>query len=382
MSTENSAVQQQIDNLNQLAKRGRHEMDTDDDQQNQVDQSEIKKLLLRLTSKVETMNTAMTNNDVRLNVKIDKLESALNTKIEEVKKDMEIRIQTVVSDFDQRLSKSELSMRQMCAENVTKSENVLSVRVNELRAYHENRLDRLERLSLEKDLVISGVPLENNDDPFAILGDICSALNCNLKSGDFASAFRLKSGKTNANNKRSLPIVARIQDDWVKQELLTAYFKKKNLNLTDIGFKFPARIYINERLTSTNRAIFNRAAEAKKSGIIHRFFTRRGLVYVQRAVNSQPATVQHISDLESLFALQHGKANNNGGHNSTSNMSKSNHLSTPSTANEPSTTAAANITSPAPNATPNDINNQLKPPNSDHSAMDTNVNSTVGRTNW
>lgn len=192
-------------------------------------------------------------------------------------------------------------MKQLCADNAKKSEIALTDSVDTLRAQHESRLDRLERLALEKDLVISGVPLESNDEPFAIVGDICGALNSDLKSGDFVSAFRLRSSTENGKNRRSKPIVVRVQDDWVKQSLLTAYFKKKNLNLTDIGFKFPARIYINERLTPANRAIFNRAAEAKKSDVIVRFYTRKGLVYIQRHANAKPIAVEQLSDLDRLL---------------------------------------------------------------------------------
>lgn len=162
-------------------------------------------------------------------------------------------------------------------------------------------------MSLEKELIISGVPLENNDDPFAIIGDICGAINCNLKQGDFTAVFRLRSSSANSRNKRTLPIVARLQDDWAKQELLSNYFKKKNLNLTDIGFKTSTRIFINERLTTTNREIFNRASEAKKSNLIHRFFTRRGLVFVQRDENSRLTCITHANEIEEIFPLNHAR---------------------------------------------------------------------------
>lgn len=274
----------QVNLQKQPAKRGRKDLDGDDE--SATSNGEIKSILLSLTDKIDTMNVTMSGNDARLNSKIDSLECALTAKIADVKKEMETRIQTVATDINLRLDNSMSTTKQ---------------RVDELQAIHESRLDRLERVSLEKDLVISGVPVESKDEPFAILGDICKALNCDLQQGDFASAFRLRSNRANSESKRSLPIVVRINFDWVKEELLRAYFQKKNLNLTDLGFKTPSRIFINERLTSKNREIFNRAAEAKKSNLIQRFFTRRGLVYVQHDVDSQPSSVLHISDLDTLL---------------------------------------------------------------------------------
>lgn len=289
----------------QPAKRGRQDMEDDD--QSTGSTNEIKDLLMSLTLKIDSLNDTMSGNDARINNKIDKLEATLSDKIKEVKNEVEERVKKATDEFDQRIEKSMLDTKQLCEENTTSAMKVLAVRVDELQAYNESRLDRLERFSLEKDLIISGVPLESNDDPFAMVGDICSALNCDLRQGDFASAFRLKNKRNNSKSVRAPPIVVSTRDDWVKREFLNAYFKKANLNLTDIGFKTPARIYINERLTATNREIFNRAAEAKKSNIVHRFFTRRGLVYIQRAENIQPTCIVHISELDSLFPLNHNR---------------------------------------------------------------------------
>lgn len=97
----------------------------------------------------------------------------------------------------------------------------------------------------------------------------------------------------------------------MKQELLAAYFRKKNLNITDIGFKTPARIYINERLTSANRVIFNRAAEAKNANVIYRYYTRRGLVIIQRDATSKPSTVLSMGELEVLMPVDNAGTNKN-----------------------------------------------------------------------
>lgn len=298
MTENTSSSTKQVHNTKQLTKRGRFDVYDDDTPPGTI---EIKEMLQSLTTKFDAMNITITGNDARLNTKIDNLETSLSSKISEVRNEMEVRIQTVSKDLNQRLEAAVTATKLMCEETASKPFIALSGRVEDVRVDHESRLDRLERLSLEKDLVISGVPMENNDDPIAIVGDICGALNCNLKQGDFVSAFRLKANGS-YKNQRILPIVACIQDSWVKQELLTAYFRKKSLSLTDIGFRTPARIIINERVTSANRAIFNRAAEAKRSSLIHRFFTRRGLVVVQRTENSKPSYILQIVELDSLFS--------------------------------------------------------------------------------
>lgn len=276
------------------AKRGCNEFEED----LSSEATEIKNLLLTLTKKIDVLNGTVSDNNTQLNTKIDNLEATVSTKIKDVKEEMEIRIDTVTKDLNQQVEKSKWECERRNSE-VLKEISI-----------HESRLDRLERFSLDKDLIISGVPLENNDDPFALLGDIIGALNCNLKQGDFVAVFRLRGNNSESSrNKRIVPIVARLQEEWHKQELLTAYFKKRNLNLTDIGFKTSTRIFINERLTVTNREIFNRASEAKRSNLIYRFFTRRGLVFIQRNESSRPECIYHVKDLQAILPVDSSRSN-------------------------------------------------------------------------
>lgn len=301
-------------------KRVRKDVDDADDvfDESPIDTSpiDIKSLLMTLSEKMDTLQNTMSTSDTRLNTKIDNLDAMMSTRINDVKADLDNRIQEITNDMDQRLVKAMDDAKVNGDRGVSIAMRSVNDRVDEIRAHHESRLDRLERYSLEKDIIISGVPLENDDKPFGIIGDICAALNCSLKQGDFSDVFRLRHGGGNSKNIRSVPIVARLQDDWAKQQMITAYFRKKNLNLKDIGFRTATRIYINERLTATNREIFNRAAEAKKSNFIHRFYTRRGLVYVQRHEKDRPACMFHISDLDVVFPLNYERQRNVSGRRS------------------------------------------------------------------
>lgn len=370
-TTEPTATKQQ-------SKRGRSEMGDDDltDGTNE----EIKQMFLALSAKLDTLNDTMSGNDIRLNAKIDNLEAAVSSQIKDVRDDVDKRMKSVSDDLNLQLENTVVDLKSKCESNISCAIKFMSERVHEKIAYHESRLDKLERLSLDKDIIISGVPIENNDDPFGIVGDICRALNSTLKQGDFAAVFRLKNNRANSRNIRSAPIVARLRDDWAKQELLTAYFRMKNLNLSDIGFKTSTRIFLNERLTVMNRDIFNRAAEAKKSHLIQRFFTRRGLVFIQRDDNSRPQCIYHISEVDVVFPLNHGRLRNDGqpsnlGHPHDGRVP----LQSPSSTPEPST-----VTHQLPNDSL-DVSSRFHepmhsdPPNSEQqtSSGETGVNPTV-----
>lgn len=278
-------------------KRGR----SDEDgavETNSINESEIKDLLVSLSSKMDSLSNAISDVDKRLNIKMDCMESSLSSMIRDVKEDMDKRFSSFSTEVDHRFQMAAACSDRKTGEITAEVANV-SKRVDELSAMHEVRIDKLERSSMDKELIISGVPLENHDNPLGIIGDICRALNCNLNDRDFTAAYRLKI--KNGNAKQSVPIVVKVYDNFAKQELLSCYFKRKDLNLKDIGFQTSSRIFINESLTKSNRAIFNLASEAKKANLITKFFSRNGLVHVQRDENGRPYCIYHVGELQQIL---------------------------------------------------------------------------------
>lgn len=323
---------------NNQAKRSRG--DVDDSVVSPSIESDIKDILCTLSSKMDALGNTMSDVDKRLDVKIDNMETSLSTMIREVNDGMDKRLTTFAADIDQRFNDVVASINRKCEESLAKLSNDVKNRVDELRAVHEFRLDKLERLSLEKDLIITGVPVENDDNPIGIIGEICAALNCNLNQRDFSAVYRLKSNRTSTNAKQSVPIVAKLYDNWAKHELMSCYFKRMNLSLKDIGFKSTSRIFINENLTQSNREIFKLASEAKKAGHIVKFFTRNGLVHVLRSENAKPICIHHTGELEQMLPPSFERAissygnrfwsNNNRQSNVSGNMNHRTQINSPS----------------------------------------------------
>lgn len=264
------------------------------------DGSDIKRFLEVLSSKMDSLNNCMSEVDQRMDVKINNLESSLSTIINGVKDAMDLKLASFSTDFEQRLKVTAESCNQRSEIISNDLSAKLRTHVDEACAVLDFRIDKLERLSRANEIIISGVPIENNDDPWRLLGDICQALNCNLNERDFAAVYRIKSS-SNSGKKGALPIIARLYSDWAVRDLFSCYFKKGNLNLADIGFKSNARIFINESLTKSNREIFRLAVEAKKAEHVVKVNTRNGLVYVQRCAKSKPMRIHHIGELQQIL---------------------------------------------------------------------------------
>lgn len=281
------------------AKRNRLELDSSsevDDMANAEILNALKDLDARLSSKIDSLESSI---DTRLSSRIDSLQTSLLTTINGVKEELNGNIQAVATSTNTRF------------DAVGNTFNLLEGRcdqimgtVNDNATVFESRIGKLERQSLMNEIIVAGVPIEKRRTPDDIVADICEALQCDLRQSDFASIFRIphrkRTEQSGDESQRTLspPIILRFNYLWAKNCFLDAYFKKKDLNLKDIGFKTARRIYVNESLTAMNRQIFTLALQLKKSGHIFRCFTRQGLVHVQESSTTNTIRVLNKQDLD------------------------------------------------------------------------------------
>ncbi|KAJ6634662.1 hypothetical protein Bhyg_13239 [Pseudolycoriella hygida] len=270
----------------------------------------VEMLLLELSKKMDGLSTQMTENvnsvreiDAKLTIKID---CTLSDKVNAVKEEAESRLANFSTTVDSRFEDIARKMNYLHAGNGPVVTEVASITVAEWKFQTESRLDKMERLSLSNELVITGIPFNQGENSSDIVGDIVNVLNCNFKPNDFSAIYRVPPKKNQRNRSRgnvtSTPIIIRFYFEDAKQHFMSSYFKKKGLNLADIGFKTSSRIYINESLTKLNREIFNSAAQAKRLQKLHKYFTRRGLVYVQMAPDSNTVCITSVGKFDELIS--------------------------------------------------------------------------------
>lgn len=287
------------------AKRGRIELDDDEGSS-----SDVISLLNQLNSKMDVLTVTVSGNsvaikdiDVRLTTKIDNLESSVAERINKVQLEVESRILDFTTDINQRVNNIVADTQSSCQENAMAIQTTTSKLVD-LQYDNESRFNKLERDLLRNELIVTGVPAAYGEVIMDIIGDIIAALQCNLHREDVIAAYRLpqskaKSGKLH-NERLSSPIVLKLGSDWAKQQLLSSYFKMKNLSIGDIGYQSKSRIYVNESLTIHGRAIFKAASDAKKSKLITKCYTRNGIVHIQ--INDE-GRIFRINDIDQLNAI-------------------------------------------------------------------------------
>lgn len=285
------------------SKRLRTELDlssNSDDMETSEILKTLKEMDTRLTSKLDSLEKSI---DTRLCSKIDELKSSLLNNIQDVKAELNEQISAVSTSVDQRFQAVGVifdKIEHRCDDT--------SDELKRMESNYESRLAKLERQSLLNELIITGVPIEKRRTVDDIVADICDALQCDLRQSDFSNIFRLPFKKPDTQSVESktaasTPIILRFNYAWAKDCFLNAYFKKKTLNLKDIGFKTARRIYVNESLTAQNRMIFQMALMAKKAKQIHRCFTRQGLVYIEKTASSKSIRVMNKNDLDVFLQM-------------------------------------------------------------------------------
>lgn len=271
------------------------------DQSDLLQSENVISLLQGLNSKMDVLNDTVKDNsnaikdiDSRLTAKIEKLESSVADRINSVKTEMESRMVFISADIDNRCMKSN---------------EATSTKIDIIQQDNEARFNNLERELLRNELIVTGVPASYGEIVIDIVGEICNAINSNINGSDIVSAFRLPSTRTNngrARNGRSTdhssPIIVRLASDWAKQNFISAYFKRKDLNTRDIGYQSNARIYVNESLTKHNRAIFKAATDAKKAKSIVKCYTRNGIVHIQLQEEGKIIRINCIDHLNAIIS--------------------------------------------------------------------------------
>ncbi|KAJ0169634.1 hypothetical protein K1T71_014819 [Dendrolimus kikuchii] len=123
-----------------------------------------------------------------------------------------------------------------------------------------------ENEALLADLNIGCLPEENGENTVHIVTVVASKLGVTIESRDIVYAERIGTARSVAAatdaGRKARRVVVRLARRDLRDELLHAARVRRNLTTADMGFSGPSqRVFINERLTRTNRQLFHRVRE-------------------------------------------------------------------------------------------------------------------------
>ncbi len=214
---------------------------------------------------------------------IERIENKLDDKIDQLRADIK---DDIISDILPRIEQN------------TGHITATNRRVTQLEATVKKLEHTLELKSKENELIVRGVPVVTGEICQNVYKSLATAIGYEPLQVPLADAFRLK-GRGSSNNTNP-PILVKFALKFDKIAFYNKYFQKKNLNLIDIGYQTPARIYISENLTKQNQQIFGAALQLKKDGAIASVSTHFGAVSVKKTQEGNRITVDNLADLDDL----------------------------------------------------------------------------------
>lgn len=218
--------------------------------------------------------------------------SSIRTDISEGRKEMADFILACGARIDQLETRILEVERKLENINIDSSNVVESV-VAELR----QQLNERDQDLLLNDLEISGVPEALDDRPMHIVKLLSITLGVEMDERDIIHAEQLGSSRRDrmvgSQPARPRNIILRVARRATRDQLLRAARVRRSLTTAnlDVSIEPPCRVYVNERLTRTNRQLFGRVRDqARKLG--WKFvWTREGKIFTRKRRRQASGTI-------------------------------------------------------------------------------------------
>lgn len=170
------------------------------------------------------------------------------------------------------------------------------VKQKEIITVQENRINFLEKQSVENTVHIQNIPVADNEVVDDIVSTITSKLGVKLTTSSIVKAFRKKGRSKN----RPGDILVKFNTASTHDAVL-AEAKKKKLSLLDIGFKGQTdKIFINQELTPSNKLLFFEARNLQKSKGWKFVWEKGGNIYVRKIEGAEAIKLTGIEHLKSI----------------------------------------------------------------------------------
>lgn len=169
----------------------------------------------------------------------------------------------------------------------------------------KSELNIRDQEMLLSDLDIGHLPEEKGVSPLHTVTVLAAKLGVTLEARDIVFAERVgvltvsPGGGTEARPRR---VIVRLARRELRDELLRAARVRRNINAADVGLAGPSRrIYINERLTATNRRLFQRVREECRKRGWRYSWTKKGRIFARQDDGKQVQYFRSESDLDRVF---------------------------------------------------------------------------------
>ncbi|KAL0869209.1 hypothetical protein ABMA27_007486 [Loxostege sticticalis] len=159
-------------------------------------------------------------------------------------------------------------------------------------------LNERDQEALLADLEIGQLPEQKGENPVHAVIVLATRLGVPLEERDVVFAERVGAPPAEAGG-RARRVVVRLARRHLRDELLRAARVRRAATAEGGG-----RVFINERLTRSNRQLFHRVREECRRLEWRYSWTRRGRIFARKSDGAQVFQLRSPGDLERVFGLQ------------------------------------------------------------------------------
>ncbi|KAI5637423.1 hypothetical protein NE865_09854 [Phthorimaea operculella] len=238
-------------------------------------------LLKEITNKITAVeNSAKTQHDALLE-KINALETCLT----QAKTSQKLQTKTI-EDLQLKVSNMELEITSLKSK-VSDCDSV------------KQTLNDVEQRARLNNLEIFGVPERKTEDLFTIMLSVGQAVGVPMAKEDLEFVTRVPPRVKSPGLPKT--IIAKFKSSQLKDTLLSAARKNRHLTSNDIGVPGESKhIYVNEHLTSVNKALLKAArTKCKELGFSH-IWTRNAKIYVRMHEKSNAFRIFNMDQVNKL----------------------------------------------------------------------------------
>ncbi|KAJ0169563.1 hypothetical protein K1T71_014748 [Dendrolimus kikuchii] len=167
-------------------------------------------------------------------------------------------------------------------------------------------LNDRDQEALLSDLDIGCLPEQRGENVVHTIIVLGTKLGVKIEERDIVFAERVGALKPvsgdDTSAKGARRVVVRLTRRHIRDEMIRAARVRRNLTSTDMGIAGASqRVYINERLTRTNRLLFHRAREECRKRNWRYSWTKKGRVYIREGDGKRSYGVRSEADILRVF---------------------------------------------------------------------------------
>ena len=277
--------------------------DTSPAKAGQVNMDELK---LQLGQIITSISELKTGTDAKLSSLTDTIttfKNEIRSDIKQIKDEMnEISrsvnfLEGMCEDTKDNLKKAEIRIA-----SVEKDLNSVKSRETLVQKYivdHDNRVQYLEQIILDTNLVLSNVIQCANENTFELASNIIkkTGITVNDPTLFVISANRIKSKRPTEPG----PILVKLGSAAIKKRIMEIVKRdRKVINCSDVGLAFDQPIYFNHHLTPTNQRLLGKARMLKKQKGYHAAFYANGYIWFKKLDISIPIKITSDDDFKNI----------------------------------------------------------------------------------